>query len=161
MMVVISALALTLLSAAYIWLHKPQSEKPEQVWSGIAAAYFLVGLVGASFGFLRLIAPEQPGQLSLMLEQLTLYAAVPLVACIQAAQAAGLNWSRQIWGRILLAVAATFELCRRADVLHEMFIVGLALGAVALVANLARNKTLKECAHTGAWLATCAWIYFQ
>lgn len=147
------ALALTLLSATLVWLFKPQ---PEHEWPGSSAAYFVVGLIGACYGFISLIAPEQQSTLSLMLEQLCLYAALPLLVAVEAANFFNKHWSRQIWGRVLLAIAATFELCRRNNVLDEMLWVTLALGLLALLATAVRKPRGLGWAQSSAWLVVAA-----
>lgn len=147
------AVALTLLSATLVWLFKPQAE---QNWQGSSAAYFMVGLAGACYGFISLIAPEQQSTLSLMLEQLCLYAALPLLVAVEAANFFNKQWSRQIWGRILLAIAATFELCRRNNVLDEMLWVTLALGALALLATAKRKPRGLGWAQSSAWIMLAA-----
>lgn len=157
MLGLIFAVALTLLSAAFVWLHKPQ---PETDWQGHSAAYFMVGLAGAGYGFMSLIAPEQQSTMSLMLEQLFLYAALPLLVAVEAANFFNRQWSRQIWGRVLLAIAATFELCRRNNVLDEMLWVTLALGTVALLATAMRKPRGLGWVQAAAWLAVSG-LYFS
>lgn len=143
MLSMMSALVAALAGAGLIWRYKPKANND---WPGSDAAYFIVAVAVASFGFMQLITLQQSSlsqsqsTLVLMLEQLSLYAAIPLLACIELAKLAKRQWSRQIWGRILLAIAATFELCRRNDVLNEMLWVSLAIGTLALLLT-ARSKS--------------------
>lgn len=158
MLAVISALALTLVGAALLWQHKPLQE---QEWSGSSAVYFMVGLASAGFGFMSLIAPNHSSTVSLMLEQLCLYAALPLLVALEAANFFKRQWSRQIWGRVLLAIAATFELCRRNNVLDEMLWVTLAIGAMALLATAASKPKGLGWAQAILWLGVSGFYLSQ
>lgn len=130
MLSMLSAVALTLIGAGLVWLNKPAHS---QSWQGEQAAYFMVGLAGACLGFMSLILPPQPSTLGLMLEQLCLYAALPLLASVEFSKLIKRDFSRQVWGRILLAIAAVFELCRRNNVLDEMLLITLGIGAVVFI----------------------------
>ena len=165
MLTLLGALLLTLISAAFVWQHKPVAATSEHTWSGASAAYFLSGLIGACFGFLTLNSPEQPNTLSLMFEQLSFYAVLPLLVCLEFCRFFNVNGSRQTWGRILLGIAATFELCRRADVLSEMLWITLILGSCALLLTVWKKPRVKGIPLTllqsMLWLVASAELYAQ
>src|SRR5690606_10799044 len=97
-----------------------------------------------------------------LLEQLSLYAALPLLLSVTLATSLGFDWSRMIWGRVLLVWCVVFELCRRNNVLPEFLQLLLLAGTLILfwpLPNAARQRTggLSRLAATAAfgWLLLC------
>lgn len=150
MLVLLSALAATLMGAALVRYNRPLKTRE---WLGSAAVYFMLGLAALAWGFIALLLPEQEHDLKLMLQQLCLYAGLPLIACLELSAVAKRQWSRAVWGRILLAIAATFELCRRANMLEHMLLATLFLGAVALLINAYKKPWGLGWLQAGIWIA--------
>src|SRR5690606_41381176 len=112
-------------SALLLWLNRPAAH-----WPGAAAARFAAALITALYA---LLAPWQVSELAtsqLLLQQLSLYAALPLLLSVTAATTLGYDWSRMIWGRVLLGWCVVFELCRRNDVLAECLQLEIMAGLV-------------------------------
>jgi len=106
------------------------TSRPANNWSGSSAALFCAALLVALSGATLITIPGSEGQL--LMEQLALFAAVPMISAVLLLSATPLQWDRPAWGRVLLGVCAVFELARRSDVLQEWLIVVLVLAIGAL-----------------------------
>lgn len=145
-------------SALLLWLNRPAAH-----WPGAAAARFAAALITALYA---LLAPWQVSELAssqLLLQQLSLYAALPLLLSVAAAIAFGYDWSRMIWGRILLGWCVVFELCRRNDVLAEFLqleiLAGLLLTLLPLIIN---RRVIYSAVLCGAgWLILGIGVWLQ
>ncbi len=150
MMVWLTSLLLLIVSAALLWLNRPISS-----WSGAAAARFAAGLIT---GLYALLAPWSHSGLhttQLLLEQLSLYAALPLLLSVALATHLGYDWSRMIWGRVLLAWCVVFELCRSNDVLETLLMALLCIGVVIFCLF---GLQPKQQPRMRAVLLSCAWL---
>jgi hypothetical protein len=132
------ALLVVLLSVSLIlcWGAKPRKDTE---WKGEQAADMAGGLIiaAAAIGNLWLQISGNESAI-LLLDSLAWYAALPLlitVRMIQAAQHLGFDWhwDRIIWGRILLALCAVFEVCRRANQLDVIIYVASVIGCVSFL----------------------------
>lgn len=145
-------------SALLLWLNRPAAH-----WPGAAAARFAAALITALYA---LLAPWQVSELAssqLLLQQLSLYAALPLLLSVTAATALGYDWSRMIWGRVLLGWCVVFELCRRNDVLAECLQLEILAGLLITLLPLILNRRVIYSAllcSTG-WLVLMAGVWLQ
>lgn len=145
-------------SALLLWLNRPAAH-----WPGAAAARFAAALITALYA---LLAPWQVSELAssqLLLQQLSLYAALPLLLSVTAATAFGYDWSRMIWGRVLLGWCVVFELCRRNDVLAECLqleiLAGLLITLLPLILN--RRVIYSALLYSTGWLVLMAGVWLQ
>ncbi len=137
-MLLFPPLMLLVSSLAAVWLWRPVNG-----WSGAAASLFTAAILGSVTSVLLISAQVFNGlshDLLLVLQQALLFAGVPLVAAVWLADAAGQNWDRVIWGRILLGLCAVFEVSRRSGWLDQWLIFVLAAGLVAIFFHCARQK---------------------
>lgn len=130
-MIWLTSLFLLLTSAALLWWNRPAAQ-----WSGAAAARFAAALITALYAVLAPLQHGDLGTTQLLLEQLSLYAALPLLLSVALATSLGLDWSRMIWGRVLLVWCVVFELCRRNNVLPEFMTLMLIAGVLILILPL-------------------------
>jgi hypothetical protein len=139
------ALLVVLLSVSLIlcWGAKPRKDTE---WRGEQAADMAGGLIiaAAAIGNLWLQISGNESAI-LLLDSLAWYAALPLlitVRMIQAAQHLGFDWhwDRIIWGRILLALCAVFEVCRRANQLDVIIYVASVIGSISLFFIAIKHK---------------------
>lgn len=68
-----------------------------------------------------------------LLDNLALFAAVPLIASALLDLSFKYNWSKAAWGRWLLALFALFELCRRSGIGTEYTQIMSALCAITII----------------------------
>jgi hypothetical protein len=132
--------ALCLLAAALLssWQNRPATARQ---WPGSAAGRFAAGLILVGYGIASLLssgltpwlAGDALQQTDLLMQQLSLYAALPMLVCSHLAERLGHNWNRQIWGRIFLGWCVVFELARRSNTLDWVLILTLAAGLVTLL----------------------------
>lgn len=96
----------------------------------------LVFVALSAMGQLLLTPTSQDiATLQRLLDNLAVYAGLPLLATATLALAMGWYWSKAGWGRWLLALFALFELCRRMGLGEEYTLwLSLALAAVLLIA---------------------------
>lgn len=133
-----AALMLLLVSAWLCLQQRPNQQQPNDgtkaEWRGESAVRFAAGLLllGAAAAELFQLPPTA----TLLLQQLSLYAALPLLIIVLGAQALGYQWSRMIWGRVLLALCVVFELCRRNNQLDALLITIAAAAVIALLLAL-------------------------
>ncbi|WP_221792926.1 hypothetical protein [Oceanobacter mangrovi] len=125
-----------LISAALISWHNRPATKGNQ-WPGSAAGRFAAGLILLGTAVSELLAAMASGEAveggRLIMTQLGLYAALPMLVSTQLAERFGYHWTRQIWGRILLGWCVVFELARRANALDSVLLVSL-LGGLLVIA---------------------------
>ena len=120
-------------SAWLSWHNRPATAGQ---WPGSAAARFAAGLMLLGYGLSALLGQIPALDLAsteLLMQQLSLYAALPILVCSHLAERLGYHWSRQIWGRVFLVWCVLFELGRRNAMLDTILWVTLAMGAVTLV----------------------------
>lgn len=122
----------------------------------------LAFIAAAALGRLTLTAGGQDAEtLKRILDNLALYAALPLLATAVLSQAMHWNWSRAGWGRWLLGLFALFELCRRME-LGELYtlVMGAAIGLALLLSAIRLHKSRARLASAGSGLllalAICA-----
>ncbi|MCA6059293.1 hypothetical protein HUF18_05845 [Thalassolituus sp. ST750PaO-4] len=133
-----AALMLLLVSAWLCLQQRPNQQQPNDgikaEWRGESAARFAAGLLLLCAAAAELF--QLPPNATLLLQQLSLYAALPLLIIVLGAQALGYQWSRMIWGRVLLALCVVFELCRRNNQLDALLITIAAAAVIALLLAL-------------------------
>ena len=79
-----------------------------------------------------------------------------------AATAFGYDWSRMIWGRVLLGWCVVFELCRRNDVLACLqleILAGLLITLLPLILN--RRVIYSALLCSTGWLILVAGVWLQ
>jgi len=133
-----AAMMLLLVSAWLCLQQRPNQQQPNDgtkaEWRGESAARFAAGLLLLCAAAAELF--QLPPAATLLLQQLSLYAALPLLIIVLGAQALGYQWSRMIWGRVLLALCVVFELCRRNNQLDALLITIAAAAVIALLLAL-------------------------
>lgn len=134
-----SLLLLTALTGAVL-LFRHSERLAEAAQSQLqVSSLSLVFITLAAMGQL-LLTPAGPGQdvatLQRLLDNLALYAGLPLLATATLALAMGWYWSKAGWGRWLLALFALFELCRRMG-LGEDYTLWLSVALAAALAGAA------------------------
>ncbi|MGH1432757.1 MAG: hypothetical protein ACRBB4_16795 [Neptuniibacter sp.] len=88
----------------------------------------------AAAGDLLLSGNDQDSlTLKRLLDNLALFAAVPLIASALLDLSFKYNWSKAAWGRWLLALFALFELCRRSGIGTEYTQIMSALCAITII----------------------------
>ena len=148
-----AALILLLVSAWLCLQQRPNQQRPnnstQTEWRGASAARFAAGLLllcAAVAGLLQRVL-DMPPEAGLLLQQLSLYAALPMLVVVLATDALGYQWSRMIWGRLLLALCVVFELCRRNNQLDALLITIAAAAVIALLLALWKMSAVR------VWLA--------
>lgn len=131
-------LLITALSSAVIIFRRAEATDPERRLLFQISSLSLLFIAVAALGRLALFSSNQDiATLQRMLENLALYAALPLLASVMLAQAWNRHWSRAGWGRWLLGLFALFELCRRMNIGEQYTLVmGATIGLVLLLAAL-------------------------
>ena len=143
-LIAVDALILLYASAILSWNNRPASAGQ---WPGSAAARFASGLMLLGYGvsaLLNLVPAFDLARTELLMQQLGLYAALPMLICAHLAERLGYHWSRQIWGRIFLVWCVLFELGRRNELLETMEWVTLALGVVTLALPWLLPKRMQQ-----------------
>lgn len=135
--------ALILLLVGLLWLIV---SRPQPIWRGEAAAQFSASIILLPAAVIALanalgLNSESWSQANMVLQELSLYAALPLLSLVLFSQAARIwgspyDWERMIWGRILLGVCVMYELCRRSEVLPEMLTIFAVLTSGIMLAAL-------------------------
>ncbi len=152
-MTLAGSLFLLIMSGLLLW-----SSRPGHSWSGIAAARFAAGLIMLLYALVSLPLIQPGYRITLLLQQLSLYAALPLLSATLLIHALGYRWSRLIWGRILLVLCVVFELMRRFDELSLLLWITLAaaaLSALLLIPHGRRNAPLALL----CWAGLAFWLY--
>ncbi|ASP38225.1 hypothetical protein CHH28_05790 [Bacterioplanes sanyensis] len=131
------------------WVTRPRGN-----WSGGDAGRFCVAVILLPASMLNgMAAGSDSAELNhatQLLLQLTLYAGLPLLAAIVAAEQFGHFFSRLIWGRALLAICAVFALTRSGPYLHYWLFLVLAVALVGLLWGAWQRRS-------ACWLATPIW----
>lgn len=129
-------LLLTALGSAIVMFRQTETTGPERRLLLQVSSLGLLFIAVAALGRLTLLSSSQDiATLQRMLDNLALYAALPLLASVILAQAWHWHWSRAGWGRWLLGLFALFELCRRMDMGEQYTLVmGAAVGLTLLLA---------------------------
>jgi hypothetical protein len=131
-----SLLLLAALSGAVLLFRRSEQlqEAPRSQLQVSSLSLVFVAL--AAMGQLLLTPTSQDiATLQRLLDNLALYAGLPLLATAALALAMGWYWSKAGWGRWLLALFALFELCRRMGLGADYTLwLSAALAAALLVA---------------------------
>lgn len=139
--------------------------RPVSGWSGAAASLFMAALLGLVTSVLLIADGVFAGlssELLLVLQQALLFAGVPLVAAVWMADAAGQDWDRVIWGRILLGLCAVFEICRRSGWLDHWLLIALCSGLLASsLITLHQSRWLPLALTAGIWGAAAVLVWYQ
>lgn len=130
-----SLLLLAALSGAVLLFRRSEQlqEAPRSQLQVSSLSLIFVAL--AAMGQLLLTPTSQDiATLQRLLDNLALYAGLPLLATAALALAMGWYWSKAGWGRWLLALFALFELCRRMGLGEDYTLwLSAALTAALLV----------------------------
>jgi hypothetical protein len=130
-----SLLLLAALSGAVLLFRRSEQlqEAPRSQLQVSSLSLIFVAL--AAMGQLLLTPTSQDiATLQRLLDNLALYAGLPLLATAALALAMGWYWSKAGWGRWLLALFALFELCRRMGLGEDYTLwLSTALTAALLV----------------------------
>ena len=140
-----------------MWLNRPAAH-----WPG-AAARFAAALITALYALLAPWQGQRTGHQPVITATTQLYAALPLLLSVTAATTLGYDWSRMIWGRVLLGWCVVFELCRRNDVLAECLQLEIMAGLLITLLPLILNRRVIYSAllcSTG-WLILVAGVWLQ
>ncbi|MDK2779680.1 MAG: hypothetical protein KYX62_18710 [Pseudomonadota bacterium] len=151
-MALAGSLFLLIMSGLLLW-----SSRPGRSWSGIAAARFAAGLIMLLYALVSLPLIQPGYRITLLLQQLSLYAALPLLSATLLIHALGYRWSRLIWGRILLALCVVFELMRRAGELQLLIWIALGAAIAAALLSFTANRSKAASAIT-IWAAAGFWF---
>lgn len=136
MMLELLIIGLAILSGLLLYINRPREH-----WSGLCSANFMCALVILCYALL-LLSRSQAWALEPLswLQQFVLYAIVPVMLTSQTCLIFKQNWSRLIWGRILLAWCVVYELCRRNELLEDFFILLLISAVIICVLRLLKDK---------------------
>jgi len=154
-MLIAGSILLAALSGLLLW-----SSKPAAHWSGMASARFAAGLILLIHALLSLSSNLIPAEGQLIAEQLSLYAALPLLVATLLVNALGYQWSRLIWGRILLALCVVFELTRRAGELPALLWASLAVAIISAMIQISQSRKQSlnnNIAALVSWAALAGW----
>ena len=146
-MIWLTSVLLLAASAALLWWNRPAAG-----WPGAAAARFAAALITALYAVLAPLPYNALSTSQLLLEQLSLYAALPLLLSVALSTSLGYDWSRMIWGRVLLVWCVVFELCRSNAVLPELWLGIVLGGAIVMLLPLIISRSYR----TG-WLPAAGW----
>lgn len=156
-----------LLSLVLLWQNRPQlNEDPDNPipGNGNASALFTAGLLLALAAAMAVLAslvsalatnPDYQ-QAADLLEQLALFAALPLLVINGLVRALDYDWSRMIWGRILLVVCAMFAITRSSEWLDYWMLVILAAGVLTFVLPIIKRGDKHFIAILLYWCVVCA-----
>ena len=151
-------------AAVLLWQNRLQlADQDHLPGSGNRAALFASSLMFLLAATLVIINESAPGtaankdfnQLVGLMEQLAVYAALPLMVINGLAKAIGYDWDRGIWGRILLAICAMFALTRTTEWLEYWLMVVLAVGVITFALPIIKRKDWTFSAILLFWLALC------
>ena len=163
------AVILLLSAAVLVWQNRSllsEGNQPEgnAPGSGDRAARFasalLLLLAGLATVTLSLVPAWQNNadinQTAGLLQQLALYAALPLLVFSGLARALDQDWSRMVWGRILLGICAVFALTRNSEWLDYWMLLVLLAGALTFALPVIRRREFSFIAVLLFWLALSA-----
>jgi hypothetical protein len=151
-------------AAVLLWQNRLQPADQDHLpGNGNRAALFASSLMFLLAATLVIINESAPGiaankdfnQLVGLMEQLAVYAALPLMVINGLAKAIGYDWDRGIWGRILLAICAMFALTRTTEWLEYWLMVVLAVGVITFALPILKRKDWTFSAILLFWLALC------
>lgn len=163
------AVILLLSGAVLLWQNRAllsEGNQPDGTTpgSGDRAARFasavLFVLAGLSTLTLSLVPDWQHNadinQTAGLLQQLALFAALPLLVFSALARALDQDWNRMVWGRILLGICAVFALTRNSEWLDYWMLLVLLAGAVTFALPVIRRREFSFIAVLLFWLALSA-----
>jgi len=136
------------LFSAVLMFRQTQDIATEQSLLLKVSSLALLFVAVAALGRLTLTGSGQDIEtLQRMLDNLALYAALPLLATVMLGQVMQWHWSRAGWGRWLLALFALFELCRRMQ-LGDAYtlLMGALIGLILIGASLRLSSMLARLA---------------
>ena len=155
---------LLITAAVLLWQNRLQPVDQDQLpGSGNRAALFASGLIFLLAALLTIISEFAPdiaadqdfNQFVGLMEQLAVYAALPLMVINGLAKAFGYDWDRGIWGRILLAICAMFALTRTTEWLDYWLMLVLAAGVITFALPIIKRQDWNFIAIVLFWLALC------
>lgn len=155
---------LLITAAVLLWQNRLQSVDQDQLpGSGNRAALFASGLIFLLAAVLTIIREFAPAiaadkdfnQFVGLMEQLAVYAALPLMVANGLAKALGHDWDRGIWGRILLAICAMFALTRTTEWLDYWLMLVLATGLITFALPIIKRQDWNFSAIVLFWLTLC------
>lgn len=163
------AVILLLSGAVLLWQNRAllsEGNQPDGTTpgSGDRAARFasavLFVLAGLSTLTLSLVPDWQHNadinQTAGLLQQLALFAALPLLVFSALARALDQDWNRMVWGRILLGICAVFALTRNSEWLDYWMLLVLLAGALTFALPVIRRREFSFIAVLLFWLALSA-----
>lgn len=116
-----------------------------QQWPGSAAARFAAALMIVGYAVASLLYhslhDHEIAQSELLMRQLAMYAALPMLVCTHLAERLRYHFTRQTWGRIFLGWCVVFELGRRSGVLEWVLLATLVVGGTALMLPFLLRQT--------------------
>ena len=133
---------LLITATVLFWQNRPQAADQQNLpGSGNRAALFASGLIFLLAAVLSiasnlipsLAADKDFDHFIGLMEQLAVFAALPLMVINGLVKALGYDWDRGIWGRILLGICAMFALTRTTPWLDYWLMLVLAAGLVSFV----------------------------
>ena len=148
------------LFSAVLMFRQTQDIATEQSLLLKVSSLALLFVAVAALGRLTLTGSGQDIEtLQRMLDNLALYAALPLLATVMLGQVMQWHWSRAGWGRWLLALFALFELCRRMQ-LGDAYtlLMGALIGLILIGASLRLSGMLARLAAACSGLLLAASI---
>jgi len=163
----IHAILALLLSLVLLWQNRPQlNEDPDNPipGNGNASALFTAGLLLALAAAMAVLAslvsalatnPDYQ-QATDLLEQLALFAALPLLVINGLVRALDYDWSRMIWGRILLVVCAMFAITRSSEWLDYWLLAILAAGVLTFALPIIKRGDKHFIPVLLYWCVVCA-----
>lgn len=154
-------LLLVVASASLVWLARPRSQNinpdsspdsSNSAWSGESAARFAAGLVIVIYALLAPFNSSELHSVQLLMQQLSAFAALPLLFAVSVALFIRKPLSRMMWGRILLGWCVVFELLRHNNLLDQYLLV---LCATAVILAL---PTLFYCRDKLSYCSVLVWF---
>ena len=137
-MLIVTDLLLLVSSLLLTWHNRPAARG--QQWPGSAAARFAAGLMIIGYAAASLLYhssqsshDHEIASSELLMRQLALYAALPMLVSTHLAERLRYHFTRQTWGRIFLGWCVVFELGRRSGVLEWVLLATLVAGGTALL----------------------------
>ncbi|MGB1090984.1 MAG: hypothetical protein ACPGYX_02580 [Oceanobacter sp.] len=134
----VGSVALLFVALDLLIRNRPATNRAEGAsqsnWPGAPAARFAAGLIAFTYAAISLVHWQitPMADALLLMQQVSLYAALPTLVSTHLAERLQINWSRQIWGRIFLGWCVVFELARRNDALTLVLLSAIAIGIFAL-----------------------------
>ena len=158
----LTTLALVLLLACSLYLSAQAYKHSEanHYTPSMVISLSAVFIAGSALGNLILSDANQDTEtLKRLLNNLALFAGIPLIASALIDQAFNFQWGKAAWGRWLLALFALFELMRRTNLGVEYTQFMSVACAVAIAVFAYRAYTVQTFAHLRRKYAVFALIY--